>query len=100
MTATALPTAAPAHAIRVWCDHLNVYAEVPSVNQPCVLAFPLSEAGLTRALALLGAKHNDEAAGQPYLRPVVIAKDLQKNGLTQDDIDKARASLRELGIIK
>src|SRR5216684_8886272 len=100
MTAEILPTAAPSYAVKVWADHINVYAEVPSLNQPCVLAFPLSEGGLSKILALLGARLRDEAGGQPYLRPAVIAKKLIADGITQRELDSARTALIELGIIK
>lgn len=100
MTATVLPTAAPPHAIRVWADHMNVYAEVPSLHQPCVLAFPLSSGGLSKVLAILGAKHQEDTAGVPYLRPAVIAKALIADGITQRELDAAREALLELGILK
>jgi len=100
MSAKVLPTAAPSYAVKVWADDINVYAEVPSLNSPCVIAFRLSEGGLAQALALLGAKHTAEGGGQPYLRPAVIAKRLIKDGITQPDLDAARAALIEMGIIK
>ncbi|SRR6266436_5455026 len=100
MNAKVLPTAAPNHAVKVWADDINVYAEVPSLNSPCVIAFRLSEGGLAKALALLSAKHSTEGGGQPYLRPAVIAKRLIKDGITQPDLDAARAALIEMGIIK
>ena len=100
MTATVLPSAAPSYAVKVWADHINVYAEVPSLNQPCVVAFPLAESGLSKLLQLLGAKLTDEGSGQPYLRPPVVAKKLMAEGLDQRDIDAARTILQELGILK
>ena len=100
MSATVLPTAAPPRAIKVWADAVNIFAEVPSLNAPCVIAFRLSEGGLMQVLHLLGAKLKDEGGGQPYLRPVVIAKKLIQDGITQPDLDAARAALLELGIIK
>ena len=100
MTATVLPSAAPAYAVKVWADHINVYAEVPSLNQPCVVAFPLSESGLSKLLQLLGARLADEGSGQPYLRPPTIAKKLMAEGIDQRDLDTARLVLEQLGIIK
>ncbi len=100
MSAQVLPTAAPSYAVKVWADHVNVYAEVPSLNSPCVIAFRLSEGGLMQVLHLLGAKLKDEGGGQPYLRPSYIAKKLIADGITQPDLDAARAALLELGIIK
>jgi hypothetical protein len=100
LNASILPSAAPPYAIRVWADHRNVYAEVPSLNQPCVIAFPLSEGGLSKVLALLGAKLRDEGGGEPYLRPAVVAKKLLADGITPKDLADARAALLELGLLK
>ena len=100
MNATVAPSAAPAYAVKVWSDDRNVYAEVPSLNQPCVMAFAISESGLSRILTVLGAAHRSEAAGEPYLRPAVVAAALMKDGITQKHLDAAAAALRELGVIK
>lgn len=100
MAAEVAKSAAPPYAIRVWADDNSVYAEVPSINQPCVVSAPFTEGGLSRILEVLGAKHRSEAAGVAYERPAVVAKNLQKEGLTQRDLDLARASLKSLGILK
>jgi hypothetical protein len=100
MNAIALSSAAPPHAVKVWCDDHSVFAEVPSIHGPCVVAFPLSEGGLSRCLALLGAKHTADVSGAPYLRPAVIAKALMRDGITQRELDAAREALLELGMIK
>lgn len=98
--AESIPSAAPPYAIKVWADDLNIYAELPSINQPCVIAAPISESGLSRILTILGAKHITEGHGESYRRPVYIAKELQKEGLTQHDLDKAREALKLAGLIK
>ena len=100
MPATIAPSAAPPYAIRVWCDDNNIFAEVPSINAPCVIAAAFSEGGLSKILEILGAKHRSEAAGIAYERPPYVAKTLQKEGLTQRDLDLARASLKSLRLIK
>ena len=100
MSAESIPTAAPPWSIRVWADDINIYAEVPSINSPCVIAAPISEGGLSKILAILGAKHQTESAGIAYERPAYVAKSLSKEGLTQRDLDLARASLKSLGGIK
>lgn len=100
MTSTVAPSAAPPHAIKVWADRRNVYAEIPSLHQPCVIAFPLSSGGLSKVLAILGAKHQEDMAGVPYLRPAVIAKALIADGITQRELDATRLVLLELGLIK
>jgi hypothetical protein len=100
MSAEILPTAAPLWAVKVWADDRSVFAEIPSVNGPCVVAYPRSEGGLSNCLRTLGAYHTAEASGQPYLRPAVIAKKLMADGITQADLDAARAALLEAGILK
>jgi hypothetical protein len=97
---TVAPSAAPPHAIKVWADHMNVYAEIPSLNQPCILAFRLSEGGLSQILSLLGAKHGQDAAGVPYLRPPVLTKKQISEGITTLDLDAARHALLDLGLLK
>lgn len=93
-------TAAPPWAIKVWSDDNSIYAEVPSINSPCVISAPFTEGGLSKVLSVLGAKHRSEAAGIAYERPTYVAKTLQKEGLTQHDLDLARAALKEAGLIK
>lgn len=93
-------TAAPPWAVKCWSDDHSVYAELPSVNGPCVIAFPISSGGLSKCLELLGARHSVEGAGLPYVRPVHVAKGLMKEGLTQRDLDLAAAALRQSGILK
>lgn len=100
MTASVAPSAAPPHAVKVWADHMNIYAEIPSLHQPCVLAFPLSSGGLSKVLSILGAKHQEDTAGVPYLRSAVIAKALIKDGITQNELSAAREVLLTLGMIK
>lgn len=98
--AESIPSAAPPYAVKVWCDDRNVYAEVPSINHPCVVAFPISQGGLSKCLEVLGARHSVEGAGLPYIRPVHVAKTLLKEGLTQRDLDLAAVALRQSRILK
>lgn len=95
-------TAAPPYAIRIWADERNVYAELPSVNGPYVAMFIRSEGGLSQALHILGAMHQKETAGAPYLRPeapVMPSKRLQQSNVTKQDLDSARNVLKKLGVI-
>ena len=92
--------AAPSWAVKVWADDNSIYAEVPSLNAPCVISAPITEGGLSKILAVLGAKHQSEAAGIAYERPAYVAKALQKEGITQKDLDLARDSLKALGVLK
>lgn len=100
MSATVIKSAAPTWAVKVWADDNSVYAEVPSINSPCVISAPFTEGGLSKILSVLGAKHRSEAAGIAYERPTYVAKALQKEGLTQRDLDLARAALKDLGLLK
>lgn len=96
----AAPSAAPPYAVKVWMDDNSIYAEIPSINSPCVISAAITEGGLSRILEVMGAKHRSEAAGVAYERPAYVAKGLQKEGLTQRDLDLARQSLKSLGLLK
>ncbi len=98
MTATILPSAAPKWAVRIWADERNIYCELPSINSPAVLSFSRTEGGLSQALHLLGAMQC-EYAGEPYVRPAVLPKDLRSKGITPADMAAAREALKKLGII-
>lgn len=100
MTATVAASAAPAWAVKVWADDVNVYAELPSQNGPCVVAYARSEGGLSRCLATLGAFHSAEGHGEPYPRPPSMSKKLLSEGLRPQDLESARLALKQLGIIK
>lgn len=98
MTASAAKSAAPAHAILIWADERNVYAQLPSVNGPYVAIFPRSEGGLGQALHQLGAMQV-ERSGEPYFRPELPSRELVKKGLTQNDREAARDVLKRLKVI-
>lgn len=98
--ATCAESAAPAWAIKCWMDDNHVYAEVPSLNQPCVLRFPILEGGLAKCLALLGAKHSVEGQGEPYIHRPALNKKLMAAGVTVKDMDQAAAMLRKRGMLK
>jgi len=98
MSATFSPSAAPPNALLMWTDGRSVYVELKTKPNlpPCILAFRLSEAGLSKALALLG-KHAD-VAGTPTLSvPVRRAKDYV-GSIAQHAM--AESILRKKGIIK
>src|SRR5437868_12163838 len=99
-SATSATSAAPPHAIRCWMDDNNVYAEVPSLNQPCVVRFPILEGGLAKCLALLGARHSIEGHGEPYIHRPALNKKLMAAGVTVKDMDQATTTLRKIGMLK
>jgi hypothetical protein len=98
--ATCAQSAAPSYAIKVWMDDNNVYAEIPSLNQPCVVRFPIQEGGLAKCLALLGAKRTAEAHGEPYIHRPAMNKKLMAAGVTVKDMDQAAEMLRRKGMLK
>lgn len=98
MTATLAPTAAPAHAITCWCDNHSLFFELRGINGPYVVEFRRYE--LSKALAILFTKFETETYGEPYLRPALVAKELSKDGISQADLDAARAALKQIGLIK
>lgn len=98
MTATTAPSAAPAHALKVWVDNHALYFELSGVNGPAVVSFRRHE--LSKALAILFTKFETETHGEPYHRPPVVAKTLLKDGIDQRDLDAAAKALRELGMLK
>jgi hypothetical protein len=86
----------PAHAISVWSDDLNIYCAMQG-SPDAVISFRLSQGGLQQALEMLGAQHLTHP--EPYIRPQIIPKALAKQGLSLDDLAKARNALKEMGII-
>lgn len=98
MPATFAPSAAPPNALLMWTDGRSVYVELatkPNVP-PCILAFRLSESGLSKALALLG-KHADIAGTPQVSVPVRRAKDYVG---TVAQHAMAESILRKKGVIK
>lgn len=100
MPATIANSAAPPWAVKVWADDNNIYAEVPSHNGPCVIAYARSEGGLSKILTTLGALHTVEGHGEQYLRPHLLTKQMISDGITNPDLESARKALLELGLIK
>lgn len=64
------PSAAPANALKMWADNARIYVELPG-SPPHILAFAYSEAGLSKALAIL-RQRKFEYAGEPMLVPEVM----------------------------
>lgn len=57
---TTLLSAAPACARPVWCDHSNLYLEIPHVNggPPYIMKLPRDSIGFQKALDILLDAHN------------------------------------------
>jgi hypothetical protein len=58
MSATLAPSARPINPLTMWADHLNIYVELPGA-MPCIMRFPISEAGLWKALTMLRNQRYD-----------------------------------------
>lgn len=98
--ATLADSAAPPNAVKCWMDDNSVYAELPSINGPCVVRFPITEGGLAKCLALLGAKRTADHSGPVYTSKPALNKNLMAAGVTQKDMDLAESTLRRIGLIK
>jgi len=46
------PSAAPAHALRVWTDGITIFVEIPG-TQPHIVSLLYSEAALSKLLGIL-----------------------------------------------
>jgi hypothetical protein len=86
--ASRAPTAAPATALRMWSTPTAIFAEIPAARggQPYVIRFERSDAGLSKALALL-ARHTERADPPLLTRPKHINA-------------QCAAVLRSMGIIE
>lgn len=100
MTDTLAPSAAPPYALRVWADNNSIYTEIPGKPgaAPYVIAFPLAEGGLSKALDLLRTKHTDFAGPAFYSRPAPSLSNKPAVG-TAVQRAHAQAVLRKLKIV-
>lgn len=64
MTSSKLPSWRPPHAVTIWSDNQDVYAEIPCVDggHPHIMKFPLCEAGLSKVLWLLRQRKEQKAS--------------------------------------
>jgi hypothetical protein len=98
MSAIAAPSAAPASALRIWCDARWIYAELPSsptAERVCVMTFSRDAKGLAKALNLIFG-HADNSGSMPenfHAAP-------EKLPGTPTQHAQAQALLRRRGIIK
>jgi hypothetical protein len=109
MTATLARSAAPVNALRVWCDDVAVYTEIPGKppnGLPHVMSFPLHEGGLSKALNILRVQHRQvfgrtDSAGVPLDRVGPTAQPSNRPSIgTPIQRAHAQAVLRRLGITK
>lgn len=96
MSATYAPSAAPANAIKVWCDAKYFYAELPTkpTAPACVMSFPRDGAGFQRLLGILYGYADNSGLMPENFKP---ARKLIGTALQHD---AAQALLRQRGILK
>lgn len=109
MTATLARSAAPPYALRVWCDNSSVYTEIPGKapnGLPHVMAFALSEGGLSKCLNLLRGKNTSfhsrtEVAGEPMHYTIPPVQPSNRRALAGTEVQRAHAQavLKRLGVI-
>lgn len=80
------PTAAPDNALRCWSDTRSIYIEIPG---PVILSYPLTESGLSKALALISGQRYDFGASTPSLAQTTTLSEAT-----------AQSILRRRGIIR
>lgn len=101
MTATLDHKPIPSHAITVWCDDVHIYACIPG-NPPHICAFPLSEAGMSKAANLLRTRHElVPTAQRNYTKPLAhVSYNRGKPPVqTAEQRAEALAVLRKMGIV-
>lgn len=84
--ARAAPSAAPANALRCWADHRSIYVELPSPKGPTILAFTLSEGGLSKALALIAGTRYDFGGTASMTAPSTLRQAMAQSILRQRGI--------------
>lgn len=101
MSATLAKSAAPPWAITIWRDATNIYTEVPNKapnGVPFIASYPLSEAGLGKALDQMRTRYNSSAS--PVYRPESLrASNLKPLVGTASQQATAASILRKMGII-
>lgn len=106
-----LPSMKPTHAVTCWCDDRYVYVEIPS-KVPYLAKFPLSEAGMSKALNLLRTRYEEAPTHEKNYMSLpkgYVAETLAGKGptyrrqpkkvQTEAERDHALSVLRKLGIV-
>lgn len=93
-----LPTAAPAYAIKSWVDPNHLYFELAGAHGPCVLSYPRTTLGLSKALAMLFVRHEVEGHGEIVYHQT-LSKTPNADGISDSQRAMARNALRKAGII-
>lgn len=96
MSATLAPSIAPPHAIRVWVDGFELFAEIPG-NPPYIMRLSLSDSGLHKALNLLRTRHTDTRTGRYRVPERLIGG--KAPPATDAQRAAARNVLRKMGLV-
>lgn len=65
------PSAAPPHALLIWCDLTRIFVQMPSMHGPCVIDYPRDAHGVSDVLNLMKERHAIEYAGAIYHKPAL-----------------------------
>ncbi len=90
-------TARPVYAHYMWCDENSIYIELDGQHGPYVIAFPLNEGGLSKALSLMRDARK-KAASPIYQRPGVVESYKPKGDFNEAQRERARTILKKMGI--
>lgn len=97
MTDTIAPTGQPAWAVTAWADDNAIYIELRGQHGPCILRYPFSEAGLSKALHLMSSQHK-KMDSPLYQAPGVNPAYKPKGDFNEQQRERAREVLRRLKI--
>lgn len=97
MTDSIAATARPAWAVTAWATDNDIFIELSGVHGPHISKFPLSEAGLSKALNLMRSCHK-KMASPLYQAPGVNPAYKPKGDFNEQQRERAREVLRRLKI--
>lgn len=100
---TSAHTYRPPYAVTCWVDDTHVCIEIPSKDRtqpPYIQQWPLTEAGLGKALAIMKKGYNDYKATGRVFTPISRKPTRIGRPKSSDEMqERARAVLRKAGII-
>lgn len=105
----------PPYAVTMWTNDREIFVALPMKDggQPYIMAFVLSEGGLSQALEVLRQRPKEvivpsmaqpmnytRPPDQPQVRPMGKVRERLHSETTQEQRDIAQALLRKLGFVK
>jgi len=103
MSAQALKSAAPPHAIRIWCDGLSLFAEIPGApgHAPFIVEESICEGGLWKMLNLLRIRVKETPYASSKMKDQVVIRKVGgvEQPMTKGQRDAAAEVLKKLGMI-